>query len=143
MDAFKVAHIATEIAVIGAVYVILKNKVNAEKAERELLAQKVQKLEEMSKQQMEALKILYARIEENEKQQGVSGSFKEKKKRFEPLKKAYSEEEPMKYTKGAGVFATEADHQEKEETPSGYQPLEEDYETPEHRIGSSNMEDTD
>ncbi|ADB04083.1 hypothetical protein C8_325 [Cannes 8 virus] len=143
MDAFKVAHIATEIAVIGAVYIVLKNKVNAEKAERELLAQRVQKLEEASKQQMEALKILYARIEEKEKRQD-SRTFKKKiEKRFEPLRNLYSEEQT--HTKGAGVYATEADYQsQEEESPSSdYQPLEEEYETPEHRIGSSNMEETD
>nr|WNL49768.1 transmembrane domain containing protein [Marseillevirus sp.] len=144
MDAFKVAHIATEIAVIGAVYVVLKNKVNAEKAERELLAQRVQKLEEMSKQQMDALKILYSKLE---KQQGKfeSESLRKKiEKRFEPLKKLYSDEEPKKHTRGAGVYATEADHQQQEEEPSSdYQSLEEDFETPEFGIGSSNMEDTD
>nr|WQM87252.1 hypothetical protein [Marseillevirus cajuinensis] len=142
MDGFKIAHIVTEVAVIGAVYVVLKNKIGNEKAERELLAQRVQKLEEASKQQMEALKILYARIEETEKRK-ESVSFQKKiEKRFEPLKKLYQEEEPKKHTKGAGVFANDTDTQE-EEPDSDYQPLEEDYETPEFVMGSSNMETQD
>lgn len=146
MDAFKVAHIATEIAVIGAIYVVLKRKVDHERAERELLAAKVQKLEEVSKQHMEALKILYAKIEELEKRESQEPkSFKKNMgKSFDPLKKLYSEEEPKK-TKGAGVFATDSEQYSEEETVPGYQPLEDEdeYERPEHVIGSSSLDETD
>lgn len=124
MDAFKVAHIATEIAVIGAVYVVLKKKVEQEKAHREALATKVQKLEETVNQQMEALKILYSRLE-----------------------KTTPKPQKQKKTKGSGVFQSDAEEeQEKEETvTSDYQALEdeEDYERPEHRIGSSNLDEND
>lgn len=147
MDAFKVAHIATEIAVIGAVYIVLKRKVDHERTERELLAAKVQKLEEASKQHMDALKILYSKIEELEKQKGTSEqkSFKKNiEKSFEPLKKLYSDEEPKK-TKGAGVFATDSEQYSEEENVSGYRPLEDEdeYENPEYAIGSSSLDETD
>ncbi|AEA07177.1 conserved hypothetical protein [Lausannevirus] len=126
MDAFKVAHIATEIAVIGAVYVVLKRKVDHERAERELLAAKVQKLEETVKQQMEALKILYARTENTKPQK----------------------QQQKKKTRGAGVFQSDAeDEREKEEVTvsSEYQALEDEdeYERPEHVIGSSSLDETD
>ncbi|AMQ10879.1 hypothetical protein [Brazilian marseillevirus] len=124
MDAFKVAHIATEIAVIGAVYVVLKKKVDHEKAEREVLATKVQKLEETVKQQMEALKILYARLERRE-----------------------AKPQKQKKEKGAGVFQSDVE-EEKEDNDvtveSDYQELEDDdFERPEHKIGSSGLDETD
>ncbi|AHA45987.1 hypothetical protein ISTM_89 [Insectomime virus] len=125
MDTFKVAHIATEIAVIGGVYVVLKRKVDHEKAEREALATKVQKLEETVKQQMEALKILYSRLE-----------------------KANAKPQKPRKTKGAGVFRsdTEEENEKEEEVTieSDYHALEDDeYEKPEHRIGSSSLDETD
>ncbi|ALX27579.1 hypothetical protein GMAR_ORF205 [Golden Marseillevirus] len=119
MDGFKMAHIATEVAVIGAVYVVLKRKVDYANAEREALATRVQKLEETVKQQMEALKILHSRLEKTERK----------------------EKRPKK-SKGAGVFASEPE-EEKVTVSSDYEALEEEYETPSHPIRSSNLDSTD
>lgn len=134
MDTFKIVHIAAEIAVVGAVFVILKKKSDTVQAKCDALETRVEKLEKIIQELMESNQRLVDSQKSTMQALRIMNSNIEEKKI------------PKKKQKGAGVFPSDnEEEQEKEE--DGYKTLEEEGEeivdVPDYRMGSTDSSSID